>query len=404
VDIDYPEDVERFRRELRSLLASHLPHGWAGAGALDGAVRVEFIDSWRRFLADHGLLAVSWPTEYGGGGLSELEQVVLAEELALAGAPEGGENDVFGIRLLGNTIVAHGSEEQKAFFLPRILSGEHRWCQGYSEPDAGSDLAALRTIARLRDGEWVIDGQKIWTSVAQTANWIFVLARTDPAVPKHGGISFLLVPMDQPGVEVRPIRNAAGYDHFCEVFFAGATTAEANVLGPVNGGWNVAMTLLGYERGMAATTDPLRYGSDISRLVELARERRMTDDPGIRPRLAWCRSRVELMRYRGFSVLTRSLIGDQAGADGAVSKLIWSEFFQSYTELALDILGPEMLAPEGPGNGGALRVAEHGTPNTSSLWVEEYLHARASTIYAGSTQIQRNVIAERMLGLPKERG
>jgi alkylation response protein AidB-like acyl-CoA dehydrogenase len=402
MDITYPPEAESFRARIRTFLAENLPADWAGVGALPQEERAEFATRWRARLAENGLVAVSWPKEYGGAGLTDVEQVVLAEELARAGAPSGGENDGFGIGMLGNTLIQLGTEEQKAHFLPRILSGEHRWCQGYSEPDAGSDLAGLRTRAVLDDDEWVIDGQKIWTSAGHTANWIFVLARTDTSVPKHKGITFLLVPMDQPGVEVRPIVNAAGHSLFNEVFFTGARTRADLVVGGVGGGWRTAMTLLGFERGGQVTTQAIEFARDFDRLVELARDRGLTSDPRIRGELAWCGARVQIMRYRGLRGLTSLLQGRTPGADGAISKLVWSEYFQRYTELAAEILGPELLAPTGPGSGEVLRVAEAGTPNSSAAWVDELLYSRAGTIYAGSSQVQRTIIGEQLLGLPRE--
>lgn len=401
MDLTYPAEATGYRRRIREFLAENLPAGWQGTGALPPAERAAFERAWRRTLAESNLLAVNWPTEYGGAGLSPVEQVVLHEEFARAGAPTGSENDVFGINMLGNTLIVWGSEEQKKRFLPRILSGEDVWCQGYSEPDAGSDLAGLRTRAVLDGDEWVVNGQKIWTSAGHLANWIFVLARTDPDAPKHRGISFLLVPMDSPGVEVRPIRNAAGYELFNEVFFTDARTAADHVVGEVNNGWVIAMTLLGFERGVSATTDAIRFRADLDRLVALARERGLAQDPRVRGELAWCYSRVEVMRYRGYGALTRFLAGGRPGADAAISKIIWSEYFQRYTEVAAEILGTDLLAPEGVGCD-ALQVADFGTPNTPRAWVDELMHARSATIYAGSSQIQRNIIGEQLLGLPKE--
>jgi alkylation response protein AidB-like acyl-CoA dehydrogenase len=402
VDVSYPERAERFRADVRAFLAANLPPGWRGLGALAPAERRDFERAWRATLAQQNMLAVSWPAAYGGAGLSAIEQVVRSEEFERAGAPTGTENDGFGIDLLGNTLLVAGTEEQKRYFLPRILSGEHVWCQGYSEPDAGSDLAGLRTRAVLHGEQWLINGQKIWTSAGSTANWIFVIARTDPGAPKHKGLTFLLVPMDQPGVEVRPIKNAAGYELFCEVFFTDARTPAGHVVGGVSNGWSTAMTLLGFERGAEVTTDPIRYRRDLDRLLELARERGRVTEPGIRDELAWCYARVEIMRYRGYRGLTRFLGGARPGADGAISKLIWSEYFQRYTELAMEILGLDVLAPAGAGNGGALKVADAGTENSARCWSEEFLHARAGTIYAGSSQIQRTVIGEQLLGLPRE--
>jgi alkylation response protein AidB-like acyl-CoA dehydrogenase len=403
VDVAYPPEAEAFRTRIRAFLTEHLPVGWCGPGALPPDERDAFARQWRESLVACGLVAVSWPEKYGGAGLSAIDQVVLAEEFTRAGAPERTENDLFGIELLGNTLIALGSEEQKQRFLPRILSGVDRWCQGFSEPDAGSDLAAVRTRA-VRDGdEWVINGQKIWTSAGATANWIFLLARTDPAAPKHQGLSFLLVPMNQPGVAVRPIVNAAGHSSFCEVFFTDARAPSVNVVGGAGAGWPTAMTLLGVERGSQITTAGIDFGRDLERLCELARDRGVHTDSRIRDGLAWCYGRVQIMRYRGYRGLTLSLNGQLPGAEAAITKVIWSEYFRRCTDLAVEILGVEALGPQGAGNGGARLVPEAGTPNSPACWMDELLYARAATIYAGSSQIQRNVIGEQLLRLPKER-
>ncbi|ULL10652.1 acyl-CoA dehydrogenase [Mycobacterium liflandii] len=402
MDVAYPPEAEEFRERVRAFLDEHLPCGWSGPGALAVQDRKAFAARWRQLLVAAGLIAVSWPKEYGGGGYSPVEQVVLAEEFARAGAPEREENDLFGVDLLGNTLIALGTEAQKRHFLPRILTGDDRWCQGFSEPEAGSDLASVRTRAVLDGDQWVINGQKIWTSAGSTANWIFVLARTDPVAPKHQGLSLLLVPMDQPAVVVRPIVNAAGHSLFNEVFFADARTGVANVVGEVGSGWTAAMSLLGFERGAQATTGAIDFARDLSRLCDLARARGLDSDPRIRDRLAWCYSRTQIMRYRGYRSLTWALNGVLPGAEAAISKVIWSEYFQRYTELAVEILGLDALCPSGPGNGEARVVPQAGTANSPACWMDELLYARAATIYADSSQIQRNVIGEQLLGLPKE--
>lgn len=402
MDVAYPPEAHAFRDRIRAFLTENLPSDWPGAGALAPEEREEIGQRWRKILADRGLVAVSWPKEYGGGGLSAIEQLVLAEEFARVGSPERAENDPLGIDLLGNTMIALGSEEQKRHFLPRILSGEDRWCQGFSEPDAGSDLASVRTKAVLDDDDWVINGQKIWTSAGSTATWIFALARTDPAAPKHKGLSMLLVPIDQPGVVVRPIVNAAGHASFSEVFFTDARARAADVLGGVGGGWKAAMTLLGFERGSQIITAAAEFGRDLDRMRSLARNRGLNTVPHIRDGLAWCYSRVQILRYQGYRGLTALLNGQRPGADAAINKVVWSEYFRRYTDLAVEILGLEALSPNGPGNGAALMVPVAGTPNTAGCWMDELLYARAATIYAGSSQIQRNVIGEQLLGLPKE--
>ena len=344
--------------------------------------------------------------EYGGAGLSALESVIMAEEFQRAGVPTGGSNDAFSIQMVGNTIIQWGTEEQKRHFLPRIISGEDVWCQGYSEPNAGSDLGNLGCRAGLDGDEWVINGQKIWTSAGHLANWIFVLTRTDPEAAKHRGITFLLCPMDQPGVEVRPIRMISGESEFNEVFFTDARTPRENVVGEVNGGWAVAMTLLGYERGEAAATTPVAFRGELDRLVALARERgaegRGTDDPVIRQRLMWCHSKVEIMRYLGMRTLTRFLSGEHPGPDASIFKLYWSEYHKVVTELAVDILGADGMHLAGKLPSSSFSTDAAGAPNDSGSWLGTFLNARAGTIYAGTSQVQRNIVGEMVLGLPKE--
>ncbi|MHB1928233.1 MAG: acyl-CoA dehydrogenase family protein [Acidimicrobiales bacterium] len=402
MDPTYSREAERYRARARAFLGEHLPAGWSGIGALPPGEARRWADEWRAVLYDNGLLAPAWPEEYGGGGLTPVEQVVLAEELARAGVPSVGENDNFGIQMVGNTLLRWGTEEQRRYFLPRILSREQRWCQGYSEPGAGSDLAVLATRAVLDGEEWVVNGQKVWTSAARTANWIFVLARTDPEAPRHQGISFLLVPMEQPGVEVRPIRMMSGASEFNETFFTDARTARGNVVGDVNGGWAVAMTLLGYERGAAAATTPIAFRVELDRLIDLARDRGRRADPMIRQRLAAAYERVEVMRFLGLRTLTRFVAGEAPGPEGSVFKLFWSEHHKVVTELAVDILGAEALVPAGRWPTTAFATDDSGAPNDSASWVGTFLNARAGTIYAGTSQIQRNILGEMVLGLPKE--
>jgi alkylation response protein AidB-like acyl-CoA dehydrogenase len=398
----YPAEAEAYREKVQAFLAEHLPPDWRGVGALEGEAADAFVEEWRRTLYENGYLAVSWPTAYGGAGLSPLEQVVLAEEFARAGVPSGGANDVFGIQMVGNTIIQWGTEEQRRHFLPRILSGEDRWCQGYSEPNAGSDLANIGCRAERDGDEWIINGQKIWTSAGHLANWIFVLTRTDPTAAKHKGITFLLCPMDQPGVEVRPIKMLSGESEFNEVFFTDARTPATNVVGEVNGGWAVAMTLLGYERGEAAATLPIRFRTELDRLLALAKECGSDADPNIRQRLAWCYSKVEIMRFVGYRALTRFVRGEQPGPEASVFKIMWSEYHQKVTELAVDILGMDALIPSGRKPSSAFQTDEPGAPNSTASWVGTFLNARAGTIYAGTSQIQRNILGEMVLALPKE--
>jgi alkylation response protein AidB-like acyl-CoA dehydrogenase len=402
MDVRYPPEAEAYREKVQAFLAEHLPPDWRGIGALEGPGYDRFVSDWRKVLGEHGYLAVSWPKEYGGPGLTPLEQVILAEEFTKAGVPQGSINDVFNIQMIGNTLLEWGTDEQKRYYLPRILSGEDVWCQGYSEPNAGSDLGNLGCRAERDGDEWLINGQKIWTSAGHLANMIFVLCRTDPTAPKHRGITFLLCPMDQPGVEVRPIKMLSGASEFNEVFFTDARCPAGNVVGQVNGGWAVAMTLLGYERGEASAVFPIRFRADLDRLIELARERGKTSDPLIRQRLAWCWSKVEIMRFLGYRSLTGWLNGATPGPEGSIFKLYWSEFHKLETELAVDILGMDAMVPTGRSPSTSFQTDDAGAPNSSASWARVFLNARAGTIYAGSSQIQRNILGELVLGLPKE--
>ncbi|MEV6876851.1 acyl-CoA dehydrogenase family protein [Amycolatopsis sp. NPDC051128] len=402
MDLSYPPEVQQFRDEVRAFIAAHVPPGWRGLGALDSDAAKAFVEQWRRVLAEHGYLAPAWPVEYGGGGLDRLRQVVLVEELAKAGLPASGSQDVFGIKMIGNLLLRYGTEAQKRYFLPRIISGEDKWCQGFSEPGAGSDLAALRTRATLVDGEWVVNGQKVWTSQAQSADWIFLLARTDPSARGHRGITMLLVPLDQSGVDIRPITMITGDTGFNEVFFTDVRTAEANVVGEVGEGWSVAMSLLGLERGDEAATNPILFRAEIDRLIELARERGVDGDPVVRQRLARCYSRAEIMRHLGNRVLTRWLRGEPTGTEASVSKLYWSEHHRAVTELAMDILGPAAMVPTGRGPLRHYRTDDPGAPNSTASWSTVWLHAVSGTIYAGTSEVQRNILAESALGMPRE--
>ncbi len=395
-------EAEAYREQINGFLDEHLPEGWQGIGTLVGQERTDFYQSWREVLAEHKLLAPNWPAEYGGAGLSHIEHVVLNEEFAKRGVPTAGVNDNFSIGMVGNTILQLGTDEQKAHYIPRILSGEDVWCQGYSEPDAGSDLANLGCRAELDGDQWIINGQKIWTSAARSANMIFVLARTDPTAPKHKGISFLLVPMDDPGIEIRPITNIAGQDHFNEVFFDDVTCPRDNVLGGVNNGWVVANTLLGFERGIGATTTHLKFRAELDDFLELARRLDKADDPLVRQRAARFHSVVEIMRYQGMQALTRFLAGTPPGPESSLGKLRWSHYHREITEAALDLLGPAATVARGQETRGGLGAPDIGTPNTAGNWLTSFYIARSGTIYAGTSEVQRNIIGDRILGLPRE--
>jgi len=398
----YTPEAEAYREKVQAFLAEKLPTDWAGTGGLEGASMQEFVTGWRATLAQARYLAPGWPAEYGGGGLTALEQVIVAEEFTKAGVPMGGSNDVFGIQMLGNTLLQWGTDEQKAYYLPRILANDDIWCQGYSEPNAGSDLSNLGLKAELDGDQWILNGQKIWTSAGHLADHIFTLARTDPDAPRHKGISFLLVDMRQPGIEVRPIKMISGESEFNEVFYTDAVCPKENVVGGLNNGWAVAMTLLGYERGEAAAVVPIRFQAELDRLIVLAKDRGKDKDPIIRQRLAACYEKVQMMRYLGMRTLTQFLKGHHPGPDGAIAKLYWSEYHKVVTELAMDILGMDGLVPTGRAPQSAFQTDDSGDALSTASWEGTFLNARAGTIYAGSSEIQHNIIGEMVLGLPKE--
>jgi alkylation response protein AidB-like acyl-CoA dehydrogenase len=404
VDLAFPPEAEEFRAHVRSFLAEHLPAGWTGMGALDGAEAHDFSLRWRKVLATNGMIGITWPVEFGGGGRSKLDQIILAEEFARARVPMGRVTDVTTVKMLGNTLVRWGTEEQKRRYLPRIISGDDVWVQGYSEPEAGSDLAGVRLSARLDGDEWVVNGQKIWTSRGMEGTGIFLLARTDPDAPKHRGITFLLCDaITTPGVEVRPIRTSTGEDEFCEVFFTDARIPAANVVGTVNEGWTVANSLLGHERGEEAATNPIFFRAELDRIVELARDVGRSDDPVIRDRLAWCHMKVETMRFLGYRIITQYLRDGNIGAAASISKLYWSEYHQQAVDLAMQLLGASAMVREGRRPFKHFRTDEPGAPNSTNSWIDLcLLNARAGTVYAGTSQIQRNILGETVLGLPKE--
>jgi alkylation response protein AidB-like acyl-CoA dehydrogenase len=403
VDPRHGPDAEKFRSHIRNVIAELLPAGWQGMGAIADREEADaFVWTWRQTLAANGLLGVAWPKEYGGGGFTKVEQVVLVEELARVGVPNMGYNDTFGIKMLGGTLLVWGTEAQKRHYLPRIVSGEDRWCQGFSEPGSGSDLASLSTRAVLHGDTWVIDGQKLWTSRAREANRMFLLARTNPDVSKNRGITFLLLDLEQPGVDIRPVRAMSGDSEFNEVFFNRATTPDDHVVGQVDGGWAVASTLLGLERGEEAATNPILFRAELDRLLSLARQCRRSDDPVSRDRLARAYIRCEVMRFLGLRILTAVLSDGKLGAEASISKLYWSEYHRDLTRLALDVLGPEALHLQGRLPLRAYRTDDPGAPNTSGSWLGAAYNAVAGTIYAGTSEVQRNIIGETVLGLPRE--
>jgi alkylation response protein AidB-like acyl-CoA dehydrogenase len=405
MDLTYPPEAEEFRGVIRAWLSENLPEGWGEPEfTMTPEERAAFNQAWTSKLYAGGWICASWPTEYGGKGLTLLQQVVLTEEFARAGAPLRA--DFFGDTLVGPTLLQWGTEEQKQQFIPGILKGEISWCQGFSEPDAGSDLAGLKTKAELDGDEWIINGQKVWTTQARTADYIFLLARTDPDVPKHAGISYLLVPMKQDGVEVRPIEQIDGSAEFNEVFFTNVRCPKENVIGGVNNGWKVAMTTLGFERGTSSTTGYRRFLKEFNEILSLAQTRGLNHDPLIRQRLAQSWSKIKIMEINGYRTLTDVLAGTHTTAAlSACNKMFWSEAHQQTMLLAMDILGldSQILLGEGakesllPG-GHRARARDYPVSDLQAL----FFFSRSESIWGGAAEIQRNIVGERVLGLPKE--
>jgi len=407
MELTYPPEAEAFRSEIRAWLEANLPDGWFEPEfEMTAEERSAFNDTWPRRLYEGGWICASWPEEYGGKALSIMENVVLAEEFARAKAPLRA--DFFGDTLVGPTILQWGTEEQKKEFLPKIQRGEMRWCQGFSEPNSGSDLASLKATAVLDGDQWVINGQKVWTTQAQYADYVFLLARTDPEAAKHKGISYLLVPMKQPGVEVRPITQPDGTAEFNEVFFDNAHCPRDNVVGGVNNGWVVANTTLAHERGMSATTSYRRFEDELGLMVDAARERGRLREPLIRQRLAAYHTKIQILRINGLRGLSAAVKGSKDSgvvALGATNKMFWSEMHRDAMELALDLFGAEaMLSTAGSEAGswpGNLRHRARDTYPVSPM-VSSFFFSRSETIWGGTAEIQRNIVSERVLGLPRD--
>jgi alkylation response protein AidB-like acyl-CoA dehydrogenase len=407
MDLAYPPEAEEFRSEIRAWLGEHLPAGWFDdCFELAGEARARFNEEWPRTLYEGGWICATWPKEYGGKGLTTMQGVVLAEEFARAKAPLRA--DFFGDTLVGPTILQWGTEEQKREFLPKILRGETTWCQGFSEPNSGSDLASLKTSAVLDGDEWVINGQKVWTTQAQHADYVFLLARTDPDAPKHKGISYLLVPMRQPGVDVRPITQPDGTAEFNEVFFDDAHCPRENVVGGLNNGWVVANTTLAHERGMSATTSYRRFEEEFKLMLDAARTTGAVSDPIVRQRLMRYYSKWQLLRVNGLRGLTATLQNRKdpaVAALGVTNKMFWSEMHRDAMELALDIFGASSMlvdtgVEKGSWPGTARDERRPGYP--VSPMVSAFFFSRSETIWGGAAEIQRNIVGERVLGLPKE--
>lgn len=387
MDLSYSAEDEAFRTEVRTFLEDTLSGEWGALRGLGGPGKdheaIEERLAWNRHLAEHGWTCVGWPTEHGGRGLTLWQQVIFHEEYARAEAPARVNH--LGEELLGPTLIAFGTPEQQQRFLPRIVAVEELWAQGYSEPNAGSDLANVQTKARLDGGQWVIDGQKVWTSNAHFSQWLFVVARSEPGSERHHGLSFLLVPIDQDGVEVRPIEQLTGGSEFNEVFLTGARTDADLVVGEPGQGWRVAMALLGFERGVSVVGQVVGFSRELAGVIALARENGAYDDPVLRDRLAGLKVELEVMRLQALRGLSAA---DDAGA-ASIFKLVWAGWHQRLGAVAMDVLGADGLAAR-------------AAPYDLSEWQRLFLFSKADTIYGGSDEVQRNILAERVLGLPRE--
>lgn len=385
-------DADRaFRDEVREFIAAALTSDLRGRGhdKTDHLVRMRL---WQERLHEARLAAISWPKQFGGRGAGPVQQLIFNAEMAAAHAPEPINRSA--INQLGPTIIQWGSEEQRANYLPRILSGADVWCQGFSEPEAGSDLAALRTKAEIDGDELVVTGQKIWTSKAEYADWIYILARTDPAAEKHAGISYVLVPLSSPGIEIRPIRQITGQAEFSEVFFDAVRVPRANVVGPLHGGWRVAKSTLGYERVGQSRTH--RIERRLAILVKMAQDdnaltRDGLDDSYVADRIAGFAARVEALRQISAQATAAGVRGVSPGPEASVAKLLTSEVDQEMANFGLDLAGPS-----GTLDGNSIGTAKGGNV------AQSYLLMRAATFGAGTSEVQRNVIAEKLLGLPRD--
>jgi alkylation response protein AidB-like acyl-CoA dehydrogenase len=391
MDLSYTADEEHFRLQLRSWLEANHP----GPEPEDVRDYVGYSKAWARRLYDAGWAGLAWPKEYGGRGASLIQQIIYQEETARAKVPV--PMNLAGITMAGPVLIAHGSEEQKRRYLRNILTADEVWCQGFSEPNAGSDLAALKTRAEIHGDDFIVNGQKVWTSWARFADWCMLLVRTNPEAPKHKGITFLLVDMRSPGISIRPLRQISGDEDFNEVFFEDVRVPRANVVGNVDQGWEIAITCLMHERQTLTFNRQLQSSIALAEMLETARHLRLdgqraTAHPVLRQKLAAAVIDSHTMRYTAYRNLTKALRGEVPGPEGSIEKLFWSEMYQRQLETALEMEGPhsQLLA-------GSRHVVDGGK------WPHLFLYSRGRTIAAGSSEIQRNIIAERVLGLPRVR-
>ena len=395
MDLNLTPQELRFRDEVRVWFAENVPKDWVKRRDEEESMlgRFEYLRAWQRKLYDEGWAGISWPKDFGGRGAAVMEQVIFIEEMARAEAPPMA--NVIALGLIGPTIIAFGTPEHKKRYLAKMLSAEEIWCQGFSEPNAGSDLAALSTTGVLDGDHFVVNGQKCWTSYAWAADWCELIVRTDPSVPKHKGLTALLVDMHSPGVEVRGLKQMSGESEFGEIFFRDVRVPVANVVGKVNEGWGVAMGTLMHERGTFGAALQVNYRRNFNRLVEIAKHidrngKPASEDPVIRQKLAQCYAEIEVMRLNQLRAFSRINETGVPGPEGSIQKIFWSELNQRFQQVAMEILGPY----------GQLA---HGSPDVfdEGQWAYGYLRSRGNTIEAGTSEIQRNIIGHFVLGLPK---
>jgi len=402
MDLDLGPEIAEFRSETRDWIAAQAPDGLAEladwnmavtaggyrGGALAAAAEKPAYRQWEERLAEARLICPQWPDAFGGQGMDGVKLAVLNEEFHAAGVPRVRRG--MGESLVGPSIIVHGTAEQQQHFLPRIISGDDTYCQGFSEPDHGSDLAGVQTKAEVDGDEVVITGTKVWTSGAARANMMFALCRSDPEAPKHAGLSYVLFPFDDPGVTYQPIKQISGASEFCQDFIDHVRVPLFNVIGGLNNGWKVAMTTLGHERGGAVTVQHLGFEREFWELIETARKYGKNTDPLTRQDLARAFTGVQVMRFNGLRALAQAAEGKPPGPEASITKLVWSEYHKWLGEVAIDIVGTDAL------------VRPDGRGYPTSEWQNVFLSSRAGTIYSGTSEIQRNIISERALGLPKE--
>lgn len=396
MDLNLTPDERQFRDEFRAWLKDNIPPEWTGVFARKAETaneRVEFLRSWQKKMADDRWVGIHWPKEYGGRGASLIQQTIFIEEMARAQAPP--LLNVLGLSLLGPTLIAFGTPEQKSRYLHKILTAEEIWCQGYSEPNAGSDLASLRTEAVLHGDHFVVNGQKTWTSFGHIADWCFEVVRTDPDAPKHKGLTYMLIDMHAPGVTVRPLKQMTGESEFNEVFFENVKVPIENVVGKVNSGWDIALATLAFERGTLGASLQIAFRRQLDRLIELSRSYQRNgkpagQDPVIRQKLAQMYTEVEIFRLNQMRTTTRMSKTGVPGPEGSIQKLFWSEMNQRMQQVAMEMLGPY---------GQLMHESEYAIDE--GQWAHGYLRSRGNTIEAGTSEIQRNIIGHFVLALPR---